>query len=56
MTLTAEAPVERAKADGLKIMGIHSRRTVEDDPDPNYELLELDTLRKGTARARRRCR
>jgi len=42
-TRTAESAAERARADGLKVMGILSRRIPGDDPLPSYELLELDT-------------
>jgi len=42
-TRTAEAAVEWVKADGFKIMGILSRRTIGDGPDPSYEIIELDT-------------
>ncbi len=42
-TRTAEAAALRAKADGLKVMGILSRRMAGDGPDPSYELIELDT-------------
>ncbi len=42
-TRTAEAAAERAKADGIKIMGILSRRILGDGPDPSYDLIELDT-------------
>jgi nucleoside-triphosphatase THEP1 len=42
-TLTAMAAAERARADGLRIMGVLSRRVFEGAPDPSYEILELDT-------------
>ena len=42
-TRTAEAVVEWAKTDGLKVMGILSRRVLGDGPDPSYNILELDT-------------
>jgi nucleoside-triphosphatase THEP1 len=42
-TRTAEAAAERVKADGLKVMGVLSRRIVGESSDPSYELLELDT-------------
>jgi nucleoside-triphosphatase THEP1 len=42
-TRTAESAVERARADGLKVMGVLSRRVFEGAPDPSYEILELDT-------------
>ena len=42
-TRTAESVAERAKADGIKVMGILSRRVIGDGPDPSYDLVELDT-------------
>lgn len=42
-TRTAELAVERAKADGIKVMGILSRRIIGEDLDPSYDLDELDT-------------
>ncbi|HIH87987.1 TPA: hypothetical protein HA344_02110 [Candidatus Bathyarchaeota archaeon] len=42
-TRTAEAAAERAKADGIRVMGILSRRILGDGPDPSYDLVELDT-------------
>lgn len=42
-TRTAETAAEWAKADGIKVMGILSRRVIDDGPDPSYNLMELDT-------------
>jgi nucleoside-triphosphatase THEP1 len=42
-TRTAESVAERAKADGIKVLGILSRRIIGDGPDPSYDLVELDT-------------
>jgi nucleoside-triphosphatase THEP1 len=42
-TRTAEAAAERAKADGIKVRGILSRRILGDGADPSYDLVELDT-------------
>jgi len=39
---TAEVAAEWAKAEGLKVMGVVSRRT-GDAADPSYDLVELDT-------------
>ena len=40
---TAEVAAEWAKADGLKVMGIISKRASGDAADPSYDLVELDT-------------
>lgn len=42
-TRTAESAAERAKADGVKVMGILSRRVIGDGADTSYDLVELDT-------------
>ncbi len=43
-TRTAEAAAERARADGIKVMGVLSMRvSATDGGDPSYEILELDT-------------
>jgi nucleoside-triphosphatase THEP1 len=42
-TRTAEAAAERARADGIRVMGILSRRVLEGAPDASYDILELDT-------------
>ena len=42
-TTTALAAAERAKADGIKVMGILSRRVLDGGEYPSYDLLELDT-------------
>jgi nucleoside-triphosphatase THEP1 len=42
-TTTAQAAAERAKADGIKVMGILSKRVLDGGEYPSYDLLELDT-------------
>ena len=42
-TTTAQAAAERAKADGIKVMGILSKRVLDEGGYPSYNLLELDT-------------
>jgi len=42
-TTTAQAVVEKAKADGIKVMGILSKRVLNGDECPSYDLFELDT-------------
>ncbi len=42
-TTTARAAAERARADGLKVMGILSIRVLDGGEYPSYDLLELDT-------------
>jgi nucleoside-triphosphatase THEP1 len=42
-TTTAQAAAERAKADGIKVMGILSKRVPDGGEYPSYDLLELDT-------------
>ena len=42
-TRTAESAAERAKTEGVKVMGILSRRVLGDGVDPSYNLVELDT-------------
>jgi nucleoside-triphosphatase THEP1 len=42
-TTTAQAVVERAKADGIKVMGILSKRVLNGEECPSYDLFELDT-------------
>jgi nucleoside-triphosphatase THEP1 len=42
-TRTAESVAERAKADGIRVMGILSKRIIGDGLDPSYDLVELDT-------------
>ena len=42
-TTTVEAVSEGAKSDGLKVMGILSKRVFEGGEKPSYEILELDT-------------
>ncbi len=42
-TTTARAAVERARADGLKVMGVLSLRVLDGGEYPSYDLLELDT-------------
>jgi nucleoside-triphosphatase THEP1 len=45
-TRTAEAVIEGAKVDGIKVMGVLSRRHLGESSSPCYELLELDTGRR----------
>jgi nucleoside-triphosphatase THEP1 len=45
-TTTAEVAAERAKVDGLKVMGILSKRIFEGGKYPSYEIVELDTGEK----------
>lgn len=42
-TTTAQAAAEMAKADGIKVMGILSKRVLDGGEYPSYDLLELDT-------------
>jgi nucleoside-triphosphatase THEP1 len=42
-TTTAQAAAERAKAYGIKVMGILSKRVLDGGEYPSYDLLELDT-------------
>jgi len=42
-TTTAQAAAERAKANGIKVKGILSKRVLNEGGCPSYDLLELDT-------------
>ena len=42
-TITAQVVAERAKADGIKVMGVLSKRVLDGGEYPSYDLLELDT-------------
>jgi nucleoside-triphosphatase THEP1 len=42
-TTTAFAIAERARSEGLKVMGVLSRRVIEGETFPRYDLVDLET-------------